>query len=238
MISRLCLALVLLASTPAFGQITPQPTGGDFRLQTVGYDPAQVVQLRGAPGYQMTVELSPDEQVQNVSLGDSNAWQVSVNRRGDRLFIKPGQTPMATNMTVVTSVRVYNFELVPLSDASAGMPYTVRFTYPVRAVAQGRPGEFVDVSAARGRLSRYRMRGASVLLPSSISNDGYRTYVVWPKEKDLPATYEISPSGEEMLTNGMMRNDVLVIDRVVTRLLFRRDRLAARADLILSQRKR
>lgn len=236
---RLVLAALLMTSgLPATAQIAPRPGLGDDRLQTVDYDPVQVVQLRGAPGYQLTVELSPDEHVENVSLGDSSAWQVSANRSGDRLFIKPGQSSFATNMTVITNVRVYNFELVPLASPMPGMPFTVRFNYPARLAARAGPGEFVDVRKAHSRVYRYRISGAQVVRPGSITQDGQRTYVSWPKDRDLPATYEIGASGEEMLTNGMMHDDILVIDRVVTKMVFRRDRLMAKAELLPMRRSR
>lgn len=236
---RLSLALVA-AATPAISEIAPLPGSGDARLQSIDYNPGQVYLLHGAPGYQLTLELSPDEQVQNVAVGDSNSWQVSVNRRGDRLFVKPGQAPFASNMTVITNVRVYNFDLMPMPAPSSDMPYIVRFRYPEPRpfLGKGRQGEFVDVSAARQRASGYEVSGARVLRPSAISEDGQRTYVSWPKDRELPATYEVNDAGEEMLSNGMMRDDVLIIDRVVPRLVFRRDGLVAKARWMPRARKR
>ncbi|MEO5774433.1 MAG: TrbG/VirB9 family P-type conjugative transfer protein [Sphingomicrobium sp.] len=205
-------------------------------MQTITYDPAQVVQLRGTPGYQLTVQLSPDEQVQNVAVGDSSGWQVSVNAARNLIFVRPNQTSQPTNMTTVTNVRTYNFELVSTPMPTPDMAFNVRFRYP-NATAGGQSNDFVDVSAAQRRLSRYRLSGDRLLRPSSISNDGRYTYIVWPKERDLPATYELAGRGEELLVNGIMRDDVLVIDRVITSLIFRRDRSHARADLLPPKRK-
>src|SRR5258708_11909350 len=114
---------------PAFAQVQPLPGEGDPHLQRIDYNPGQIVQLRSAPGYQLMVELSPDEQVQSVALGDSGSWQVSVNKAGDRLFLKPAQANATTNMTVVTSVRTYAFDLNALAGPSLDMPYTVEFRY-------------------------------------------------------------------------------------------------------------
>ncbi len=58
---------------------------------------------RARPGYQLAVEFGPDEQIENVAVGDSGAWQVTPNRRGDHLFVKPIQPGVSTNMTVVTN---------------------------------------------------------------------------------------------------------------------------------------
>lgn len=236
---RTLLALLLCAAitAPAFAQVRPQPGAGDPRLQTIDYNPGQIVQLEGAPGYQLMVELSPDEQVINVALGDSSAWQVSANHSGDRLFIKPTQGDVPTNMTVITSVRSYNFELWPLSSPTPEMAYNVRFNYPVAAV-QSETSEFVDVSPLRRALSRYRISGDKLIRPDTISDDGTHTYISWARSKAIPAVYTISESGEEMLVSGWMRDDVYVIDGIVTKLSFRIDNRSAGAQRLPPKRKR
>lgn len=229
-------ALLVLAG-PALGQVSPQPGAGDPHLQSVAYDPNGVVEIEGTPGYQLTIELSPDEQVQNVAVGDGSAWQVSVNHAGDRLFIKP-VAPVPTNMTVITTVRVYNFDLVPVSAPMPDTPYTVRFTYP-QVVAEVPAGErYVDVSPLRRAQSRYRISGDRILRPDSVSNDGTHTYISWSTDKPIPAVYAVSPTGEEMLTNGGMRDDVYVVDGVPAALIFRIDDRTAEAVRLPPKRKR
>lgn len=212
----LVLAGAALASAPLAAQIRPQPEpGGDPRIQTVAFAPDQVVLIEGSPGYHITLELSPDERVETVALGDSSAWQVTANRRGDLLFIKALAAGVSTNMTVFTNVRTYNFDLAPVS--SGQMAYTVRFTYPPPASAEE---ELAD-PAAEGR---YRLGGDKALRPSEISDDGVHTYIRWPKERALPAVYAVTDSGAEMLVNGMMReDDLFVIDSISRKLVFRID---------------
>jgi type IV secretion system protein VirB9 len=230
--------LAFLAATPALAQVAPQPGIGDPHLQLVNYDAGQIVQLRGAAGYQLMVELSPDEQVQSVALGDSAAWGVSINKAGDRLFVKPLQALVPTNMTVVTSVRVYNFELVPLSAPQGDMPYTVRFQYPA-VRPDGPDGQYVDISAAARRLSKYKISGARAVRPLSISDDGQRTYISWPKGASIPAVYALDGAGREVLVNGMMgTDDVYVVDGAPQKLSFRIDQTVARAERVNSRRAR
>ena len=216
------MALAAALAAPAGGQVRPQPGSGDPRLQSVDYNADQVVRLEVAPGYQMTVELAPDEQIENVAVGDSGAWQVTANRRGDRLFIKPLQAGIATNMTVITNARVYAMELTPLFDASA-MAYTVRFRYPE---AEEEEAAEVDPAAVVGR---YRLSGDRAIRPSGIGDDGRRTYIEWPAERALPAVYGIDSQGHETLVNGQMRDGLFVLDTVLPRLVFRMDRQVARA---------
>jgi type IV secretion system protein VirB9 len=222
----LLFAGLALAQPPAAAQVRPQPGAGDPRIQGIDYAPEQVVTLQGTPGYELTVELSPDEQVENVALGDSGAWQVTANRRGDHLFIKALQSGVSTNMTVVTSVRLYNFELVPLSGPTGDMPYTIRFRYP--GTADQNAGD-EDAASAAGK-GRYVLTGDKELRPSAISDDGRHTYVQWPRDRALPAVYAIGGDGQEALVNGMMRDDIFVIDSVSEKLVFRIDDHVARAE--------
>jgi len=219
-LAYLALAALLMAA-PVAADVRPQPGAGDPRIQMVAYDPAQVVQLQGTPGYQLTIQLSPDEQVLNVSLGDSSTWQVSVNHAGDHLFIKPNQAGAPTNMTVITNVRVYNFELVSLSFPTPEMAYTVGFQYPAQAPAlQNGPPK--DRAAIR-RASRYRIGGERALRPTAVSDDGEHTYVSWPADHPIPATFQIGDDGAERLVNGGMRGEEFVVDGVAPRLVFRID---------------
>ena len=226
----LILLLCLIMAATASGQVRPQPGAGDPRLQTVDYDPGQIVQLEGAPGYQLMVELSPDEQVLNVAVGDAAAWQASVNHAGDHLFIKPTQAGVPTNMTVITTVRVYNFELYSSVAPSPDMAYNVRFNYPADATAEPTQSEYVDVSPLRRSLSRYRVSGDRTIRPDVISDDGTHTFISWSRDKPIPAVYAIADSGEEMLVSGWMRDDVYVIDGIVHRLNIRIDQRMARAE--------
>jgi type IV secretion system protein VirB9 len=220
--------LVILATVVLCGsaqaQIRPQPGGGDPRFQSVEYQPEQVVQLQAAPGYQLSVEFAPDERIESVAVGDSGAWQITPNRRGDHLFIKTTGLALPTNMTVVTDARTYLFDLHPLDSASPDMAYTVRFTYP-------RP-EGIGESAspvADAVSASYRVSGERTLRPTAISDDGVHTYLEWPANAAIPAIYMIDERGRETLVNGMMRDGLFVIDAVAPRLMFRIDRRYARA---------
>lgn len=219
----LLLVLALAAAAPAAAQIRPQPGAGDPRIQVIDYDPNQVIQIQAAPGYQVTLEFGSDEQIENVAVGDSGAWQVSANRTGGHIFLKPLQ-PVATNMTVVTSQRVYAFELVPLPGPSAEMAYWVRFRYP--GAADGRQPRPIAESVLEGR---YRLSGEASLRPSRMSDDGEHTYIQFPPDAAIPAIYAVDERGTESLVNGMMRDDVYVIDAVVQRVVFRIDQHVAHA---------
>jgi type IV secretion system protein VirB9 len=232
---RLWLPLLIIAA-PAAAQVQPYPGDGDPHLQRIDYNAGQIVQLRSAPGYQLMVELSPDEEVRSVALGDSGSWQVSASKDGNRLFIKPTQVAAATNMTVVTSVRIYNFELQAQPQVSPDMPYTIEFRYPSPRALQA-DADYVDVSAAARRMSRYRISGDRQIRPSSVSDDGQHTFISWPKGASIPAVYAVDRTGAEMLVNGMMGiDDVYVVDGAPQVLTFRIDGNVARAERVKSRK--
>jgi type IV secretion system protein VirB9 len=228
-VTRLALlALALCAATPAAAQVRPVAGAGDPRIQTVDYDAAQVVQIQAAPGYQVTLQFGADEVIENVAVGDSTAWQVSANRNGGHLYVKPLQ-PVPTNMTVVTNVRIYAFDLVPLPAPAPDMAYTVRFNYPAAS------GPLQSAEAQLIVEGRYRLSGEQSLRPSRISDDGQHTYIEFPREAAIPAIYAVDERGNEALVNGMMRDDLYVIDAVVPRLIFRIDQHVARATRLQIQ---
>jgi len=221
---RLAAALLILSLPMALSaQVRPTPGSGDPRIQTVLYDADQVVQLQGTPGFQTDVEFASDEAIENVAVGDSAAWQVTPNRRGDHLFVKNLISGVTTNMTVVTSARTYFFELAPLTAGE--MAYTVRFRYPSAQAA-------ADESPATNVQGRYRLSGAAALRPSRIADDGVHTYIEWPHDVSLPAIYALNSLGQETLVNGGMRDGLFVIDGVSQRLVFRIDSNVARADRV------
>lgn len=229
---------LLIVGAPVAAEIQPHPTGSDPHLQIVDYLDGEVVRLSGAPGYELMVELSPDEQIRNVAIGDTAAWQVSANKDGNRLFLKPLQPGSATNMTVVTSVRTYAFDLRAFESASIDTPYTVQFRYPAPQIG-ATDGDYVDVSALKRRLSRYRLSGDRLLRPSSISDDGDHTYISWPRTVPIPAIYALDRAGNEMLVNGMMgTDDVYVIDGAPQELIFRIDHSVARAERLNARKGR
>lgn len=207
----------LLWASAADAQVSPTAGSGDPRLQTVVYDANQIIELPVAVGYQLTVELAADERVENAAIGDSAAWQVSANKRGDRIFIKLVAGGAPTNLTVMTDTRTYAFDLIP-REASQSTPYVVRFTYPnVDATA---------VTAETGgtkatSIVEYRLRGAKQLWPSGMGDDTIRTFIEWPADRAMPAVFSVDDTGQEVTVDGYVRDNRYVIDAVWSKLIFR-----------------
>ncbi len=109
-------------------------------------------------------------------------------------------------MTLVTNVRMYNFELSSLSGPTGGAPYTIQFRYspiaPLPIVTAPQPTE----------KTLYKLSGMRALRPTAIHDDGVHTYIQWRADQALPATYALDDVGRETLANGNMRDGVYVLD--------------------------
>jgi type IV secretion system protein VirB9 len=227
---RLSVGLMLTLATAVQAGVPPHPGPGDSHIQSIDYDPEQVVELRVAPGYAVTVEFSPDERIENVSVGNSAAWQATPNRRADHLFIKPVQAGISTNLTVITDARRYNFDLVTAYGPEPGLPYIVRFTYPVVAAAAE--------TVIPDEPTRYRLGGDRALRPAAMSDDGKFTAIVFPPDATLPAIYSVDAAGHEAIVNGAMRDGAYMIEGIAPRFIFRIGKARATAQRLTARRKR
>lgn len=218
-VSALTLALALMA-TPALA-VVPRPGPGDPRIHVVEYDPAEVVELRGALGYQLAVEFDPAEKIENVAIGDSLGWQVTPNRRANLLFLKPMSARPDTNMTVVTNLRRYNFQLSVRGKAQArSVPFSVRFLYAAPVMAVIAPPPPPPPPAERN--TAYSYEGSSKTLPVKVFDDGLDTYFAFRETEDLPAIFAVDPDGGEAVVNTRARDGYVVVDRVTRGFVLRR----------------
>jgi type IV secretion system protein VirB9 len=196
----------------------PQPGPGDPRIREVLYSPHQVVGLRGHLGYQMMIEFGAGEEIENVSVGDSIAWQVAPNRRGTLLFVKPVERAATTNLTVVTNQRQYAFELTSSEARGANDPniiFLVRFNYPAP------PPVVVDVPPPVETAPKpedlnfaYSQNGSRRIAPVTVFDDGTFTYFQFPPEMDAPAIFTLGPDGSEGLVNARPNDRYVVVDLV------------------------
>jgi type IV secretion system protein VirB9 len=214
---RLLLALLLMLSGPL------PAVAADSRIQTVDYDPDRVIRLRGQFNIQTMIEFEPSERIENVAVGDALGWQVTPNKRANKLFVKPVSRGAMTNMTVVTDRRRYAFSL----SVAAPAPWVLRFRYPapiVAAVAAPPPPPPVDPAT----LNRaYSLSGDRTLFPSAVWDDGAQTYFQWPTGAALPAIFALSGKKTETLVNYVVKGDTLVVQQVAPRFMLRLGKASA-----------
>jgi type IV secretion system protein VirB9 len=203
---RLALAcLTVMVASLAAAQ--PLPTS-DPRLQLVPYDPDKVVTLDVALGYAAVIELSPDEAIDSIVIGNSAVWQITETRGGDKVVVKPMPGAAPTNLILLTDQRRYVFLLESAAEGQSS--FAVRFTYPV--------GELQG--AVVSPVATYRLQGDRALFPLAMFDDGKRTTVTWSKQTPLPAVFTMT-GGQNAVVNGRMVGNDYVIEGIANRYLFR-----------------
>lgn len=220
-----------LAATPALAK--------DARLVSRVYNSDEVVRIESKAGVQASIAFAEQEQIENVAIGDSNAWQVTPNKRANLLFVKPLTARARTNMTVVTDKRTYFFDLV--AGPAANPLYVLRFTYPEE------PGKKADAPPAVPALTTEESRvaggelpsdpaslnfnwvrkGDAKIMPARVYDDGAAVYLAWAPGAPLPSIMMRDRTGAEGPVNYAVRDDTLVVDGVPGILILRLGRSSA-----------
>jgi type IV secretion system protein VirB9 len=225
-------ALVLVAS--------PAMSASDPRLRSVHYQANQVVSVQGRLGYQSMIEFGQGEEIENVAVGNSEAWQVTPNKRANLLFLKPLVSRARTNMTVVTDQRVYLFDL-NVASARGAPVYNLSFTYDAPKPAARAPQ--TQVASANSSTSSvtpgfaallasapqpkqklnfaWKGKGDKDLLPRKTYDDGRSLYMQWPAGSPLPALLTPGPDGMEGPLSYRQVGQYLVVDQVPATVVIR-----------------
>lgn len=198
----------------------------DPRLVDRLYDPEQVVRIEGKANVQATIKFGPDEFIENVAIGDSRSWQITPNKRANLLFVKPLAERAATNMTVVTNLHTYLFDLVASPKVEAPL-YVLSFSYPKELQPEPlQPAEQASEAEMAAATDPYAVvdpaelnfawkgSGDANLLPTSIYDDGEATFLAWPAERVVPAILVKNREGVEGPVNFAVRGDLIVVDGV------------------------
>lgn len=213
-------ALVLQAGT-----VYAQEGGvSDARIVAMPVTPSGYLQLRTASDVAQSLLFRQGERITSVILSDPTAFFVTVAGTGDSLALRAASPSAFGVMSVRTSLRSYEFELVTGSASAA--PTVVRLVEQAPAY---RPAPAPLASADPGDRFTYRISGSKALRPAAISDDGAKTYIEWPGDQAMPATFALGPTGDEQMVDGYMRGGVYTIDRVYETLIFRIDKQSAAA---------
>ncbi len=110
------------------------PLTTDNRIKTYIYNPNEVYLLVLHFGFQSSIEFGKNESIETVTLGDSYAWKITP--MGNRLFIKPMERNIRTNMTIITNRRTYQFDIAAKeleNGEEENLVYVMRFQYPKKS---------------------------------------------------------------------------------------------------------
>lgn len=198
------------------------PTAGrtDPRIRNVVYNRDNVTAIDATYGTSTMIELQPDEKIETLALGDSLAWKVEPNRKGNIIFVKPVDKNAQSNLNVVTDKRIYSFILRSNTRPPSGQLYEVRFRFPdddadARLIAQAKERaahpNLKELNIANAN-SDYGYKGSSVNKPVAVFDDGTKTWFRF--EGETPAIYIVDSERNESLINFRTEGPYTIVDKV------------------------
>jgi type IV secretion system protein VirB9 len=227
-------ACTLLYSIALMAESVPAKGVVDSRVRVAAYDGDEVYDLRGFVGYQIDLEFEAGETFTGLGAGDLEG--LSFVGQDNHLFLKPKAEKVATNLTVLTSRRHYQFDYIAHSQRpeadDPGVIYALRFTYPpppaqsaADAAAKRLDSQLDRASARRPQNIDYWYCGKPTLKPVAASDDGVHTRLRFAANADLPAVFVRNDDGSESLLNFSMDAGDVIVHRVAKRFILRRGKL-------------
>lgn len=224
----------LLCFTVTLAEITPAKGLFDRRIRVAPYNGDEVYRLHGFVGYQIDLEFESGEIFTGLGAGDLEG--LSFVGQDNHLFLKPKAAKVATNLTVLTTRRQYQFDYTaasqPPSGDDPGVIYALRFTYlppPTQSAADQEAkrldGQLESASAKRPHNIDYWYCGGPTLKPIAASDDGIHTRLRFAAASDLPAVFIRNEDGSESLLNFSMDSGDVILHRVAKQLVVRRGKL-------------
>lgn len=232
-LSIITLLIGIAYSFSAFAVRESRPISTDTRIRVMVYSPDDIFKYTGYYGYQASIVLDPEEEVVNISMGDTTAWQIVPN--GHRIFIKPIDDDATTNMTMITNKRTYFFELYAdeaQDIRDPDMVFTVRFIYPdeededaIRTYSSITSGP--DMTSPEKYNFNYSISGYEDIAPIKIFDDGEFTYLQFRNvNSSMPAVFAIEDDLRETMVNSRLdtENNMIIIEQVFKKIALKLDR--------------
>jgi type IV secretion system protein VirB9 len=173
-------------------------------------------------------------------------WCIRADRDTNQIWIKPKDRATHNNIEVRTDKRDYSIEFRVLADNETGERdkvepmFRVIYRYkqavtPSQIVAAIAPpparqkseGEMVQEklnlrpTPKNWAYTMEVLKGADTISPTMIFDDGRFTYFQFAPEKEIPAIFYISPTGEEVRTSYHVEHGLVVIQRLGKRFVLR-----------------
>lgn len=195
----------------------------DSRMKTIIYNPNEVFDLKFSYGFQAFIEFSDDEEIEIITLGESYPWKLTPI--GKRLFIRPLQINLNTNMTIITTKRTYQFQISSGNyeeGVDEDLIYSVKFFYPdttkkyVSTEDTKKDGIFsLNLNDPNLNFDYVMTGNIQDLSPVKTFDDGIKTYFEFKNNNAyIPSIYAVDIDGNETKLDYKIEGNFVVIDSV------------------------
>lgn len=228
--------LPLLTASYAYAEAKPNSFSADPRLIVYQFDKNNSYTVISAPNRVTNIQLSPDETLEMLILGDTVQW-IPANT-DTQVFLKPTKAGLSTSGQLVTSKRTYQLHLKSVEDSQTWFQ-RVSWNYP-ELIAYQRQVSAAKTQANELESSRieqpivernidietlnfnYDVNGDADFKPSQIFDDGKSTWIKFsPRMQELPAMFMVDSDDRAVLVDYTQRADYYVLNRLVERALLK-----------------
>ncbi len=243
--------ILLLTSFSANAQKAEKSFNGpnDKRFKTFIYKPDTVFEYTGYYGVPSRIDLDPTEKILTIAMADTTSWKIEPV--GFRLFLKPVKFDAQTYMSIITTKRIYYFELYSAEATGIKDPnlvFAAKFIYPegnvdIPSSEDAEVMQFDDIDNKNddehkevpdpikqaGMLNfNYSVTGSKVISPLEVFDDGEFTYFRFKGiGGEVPAIFQVMPDGNEALINFRVKEGYTIIEMVTSQFTLRYGNLVA-----------
>lgn len=224
------MAFFCFAPVSAFAVQQPRFLGTEKKFRSYVYNPNDVYLYLGHYTYQGFIEFESGETISTISMGDPSLWMFE--RLGNRLFLKPvGEDNSETNMTVITSKRIYHFELMAKEAKGINdkdLIFVAKFLYPdekdknIVEFPKADKSDEPDMHDLTIYNFNYQYSGDPSIAPLKVFDNGEFTYFQFPKKSaEIPAIFTVDAAGFESLVNFRSAGQYIIVERVAPQFTLR-----------------
>jgi type IV secretion system protein VirB9 len=197
-----------------------KPIATDSRIKTFVYSENEVFRVVVHYGYQTSIEFAEGEEIQTISIGNNYAWQLTPV--GRRLFIRPLEDNILTNMTIITNMRTYQFEVqsrLMSYTVDEELVYVVRFFYPDNNLDQIKPVlkdvvEADSIPVVKPYNFDYTLDGPVDVAPIRVFDDGINTFFKFPNKVKQPESISVRKGYDFAPMNIRKKNEYFIVNTV------------------------
>lgn len=213
------LGLVINSLIASNSNAQSSPVAIDSRIKTFIYSENEVFRLVVHYGYQTSIEFADGEEIQTISVGNNYAWQLTPV--GRRLFIKPLEENILTNMTIITNKRVYHLEVQSklLSyTVDEELVYVVRFFFPETDFDTSKTNVISNdaepIPTIKPFNFNYTLAGPNAIAPTKVFDDGVNTFFKFDEKLQVIPSFTAKQLDGNLPLEPRKKGEYIVVDRV------------------------